>query len=223
LETADGKWQVKAQAGVSRCCTTFRSQAGGVPDGEELARPAGLLPRCFQNPLLFREGPAMPETTPLLPAWLVLPMAVLTLLMLGGQFWAISASGMEVQRKRLRQATTFLMMLLTPMTAYGFAIAVPVRGREYVLVWGMIAALLFIVIMLALLDMLHSMRVYREQLAVVRRQLAETRARDLAAALSAAKAGGASGGARQAGAGIERGRSRGRGGQARDQRDEHEG
>jgi cytochrome bd-type quinol oxidase subunit 2 len=135
----------------------------------------------------------MAETTPLLPAWLVLPMAVLTLLVLGGQFWAISTADMDAQRRRLRQATTFLMMVLTPLAAYGFAIAMPARGREYVIVWVLIAALLFMVILLALLDMLHSMRIHREQMSRVRRQLAQERARDVAAALAAAKAHGASG------------------------------
>jgi hypothetical protein len=130
----------------------------------------------------------MPETSPLLPAWLVLPAAVLTLLMLGGQFWVISAAAMDAQRKRLRQATTFLLMLLTPMAAYGFGIAAPARGREYVFVWVLIAALLFIIIMLALLDMLHSLRLYRQHMAQVRARLAKERAEGLAAAMALARA-----------------------------------
>lgn len=130
----------------------------------------------------------MPENTPLLPAWVVLPVAVLTLLVLGGQFWVISRSAMDAQRKRLRQTTTFLMMIVTPMAAYGFGIAAPARGREYVIVWVLIAALLFLIILLALLDMLHSMRLYRVQAAAVRHQLAQDRAREIAGVLAAAKA-----------------------------------
>jgi hypothetical protein len=130
----------------------------------------------------------MNETSPLLPAWLVLPVAVLTLLVLGGQFWTMSAAAMDGQRKRLRQATTFMLMLLTPVAAYGFGIAAPARGREYVFVWVLIAALLFIIIMLALLDMLHSLRLYRQQMSQVRAQIARERAQGLAAALATTRA-----------------------------------
>jgi hypothetical protein len=128
----------------------------------------------------------MADATPLLPVWIVLPVAVLTLLVLGGHFWVISASAMDPQRRRIRQATTFLMMMGTPLTAYGFGIAVPggAGGREYVIVWVLIASLLFIIIMLALMDMLHSLRLYREQLAKVRANLARERASELAAALA---------------------------------------
>jgi hypothetical protein len=119
--------------------------------------------------------------------WIVLPTAVLTLLVLGGQFWAMSATIADAQRRRLRQVTTFLMMLATPLMAYGFGIAVPARGREYVIVWMLVAAILFLVILLALLDVLHSLRLHRAQLAAVRRQIAEARATEMAAMVARAK------------------------------------
>lgn len=130
----------------------------------------------------------MLDTNPLLPAWLVFPIALLTLLVLGGQFWVVSRSPMDPHRRRLRQAATFVMMVLTPLAAYGFGVAAPARGREYVIVWVLIASLLFIIIMLALLDLLHSTRLYRVQTAEVRKQLAQERARELAAALATARA-----------------------------------
>jgi hypothetical protein len=138
------------------------------------------------------------ENTSLLPAWLVLPMAVVVLLVLGGQFWALAALSMDEHRRRLRQASTFVMMLLTPLAAYAFAIATPARGREYVIVWGLVAVLLMIVMFLAVIDMLHSLRLYRVQAARVRREIAEERAREVAAALLLAKAEKAKSGQRDA-------------------------
>lgn len=126
----------------------------------------------------------MTNTDPILPAWLVLPMGVLALLVLAGHFLALGGSrDMDPQRRRIRIANTVMMMLAVPLVCYGFAVATPAQARTYVYVWVLIAALLCFIILLAMLDMLHSWRLHRSQLRALRLQLAKARGLDAKAAL----------------------------------------
>jgi hypothetical protein len=132
----------------------------------------------------------MLNSDPILPAWLVLPMAVLALLALAGHLLALSAApDIDPQRRRIRMVNTALMMLTVPLAAYGFGIATPAQSRSYVYVWVLVSALLFMIILLAMLDMLHSWRMHRAQLRELRRQLAAARGSEAQAALSAARRG----------------------------------
>jgi len=90
---------------------------------------------------------------------------------------------MDPQRRRIRLTNTVLMMLSVPLVAYGFGIATPAHARVYVYVWVLVSALLFLVVLVALLDMLHSWRLHRMQLREIRRQMALARSLDAKAAL----------------------------------------
>jgi hypothetical protein len=100
--------------------------------------------------------------TPLIPWWFVAPVATVALLMLTAHLLALNAAAVEPRRKRIRSANNVLMMVLTPLLAYGFGVVRPSEARMFVLVWTVIPALLLMVIMLALADALHSVRLHRE-------------------------------------------------------------
>ncbi|MEX2217797.1 MAG: hypothetical protein WD749_03475 [Phycisphaerales bacterium] len=109
--------------------------------------------------------------SPLVPWWLAISAGAVMLLVLARYLLALGGAEMDARRKRIRTANTILMMLVTPLVAYGFGVATPSRARAYVFVWVLICSILFMVIMLALLDMLHSVRLHRAQMRAMRRSM----------------------------------------------------
>lgn len=116
----------------------------------------------------------MPTTMqhfPLLPWWLTMPLGAVVLLIFARYLASLGAVEMEPKRKRIRAANTVLMMLATPLIAYGFGVATPARGRAYIFVWVLICSLMFMIIMLAILDMLNTLRVRRVEVREMRRDM----------------------------------------------------
>lgn len=111
-----------------------------------------------------------------MPAWLALSVGAVTLLVIAGHVLAVNLSAMPARRRRIRLTAGILMMLVTPLLAYGLGIATPSRPRMYVLVWVLVAALLFMIILLALLDVMNTLRMHREQLRALRERIALARA-----------------------------------------------
>jgi undecaprenyl pyrophosphate phosphatase UppP len=111
------------------------------------------------------------QGTPLVPWWLAMPVAAAVLVMLARYLLALFPAEMEARRKRIRIANTFLMMLVTPLVAYGFGVVVPSRPRAYFFTWTLICSLLLMIIVLALLDMANSVRLHRTQVRELRRSM----------------------------------------------------
>ena len=107
----------------------------------------------------------------MLPLWLVAPIGFLTLLVLAGHLLSIRTSVADPRRRRIRAASSGLLMLTVPIFCYGLTGTSPARSREFVLVWLMIAVLLLFVIMLALTDLIHTMQLHRAQLKQLRKSI----------------------------------------------------
>lgn len=132
----------------------------------------------------------MPDVDAILPTWLVLPLGALTLIMLAGHLMALhAATDIEPRRRRIRMTNAVLMMVAVPFVAYGFGVATPSAARAFVYVWVVTAALLTMIIMVALIDMLHSWRLHRLQLRDLRRHLAVSRATAARARMDARRGG----------------------------------
>ncbi len=114
----------------------------------------------------------MPTSSTFLPVWVVAPIGLLTLLVLAGHLLAVRASVTDPRRRRIRLASSSLMMLVVPILCYGLCGATTARSREFILVWLLVAVLILIVILLALADMMHSLQLHRAQLRQIRRNLA---------------------------------------------------
>lgn len=112
----------------------------------------------------------------LAPAWLVLPMAVVALVAVGGHMRAVARSTMPASRKRIRTANGWLMLLLIPLLAYGFGLATPADKGVFVLVWLAAIALLWMVVMLAAIDILNSWRLGRRERESLRAEILAARA-----------------------------------------------
>jgi hypothetical protein len=113
---------------------------------------------------------------PLAPAWLVIPLAILALLVIAGHVLALEKAEMPASRKRIRKINGILMMFTTPLAAYAFAVATPARARLFVMVWMVVAGLVTLVLLLALLDVANTWRVTWTERREMRRQLDIARA-----------------------------------------------
>lgn len=109
----------------------------------------------------------------LMPAWFVLPVATVVLLVLTAHLLAVNASDMEARRRRIRTANNILMMLTTPLIAYGFGILDTGDGRRFVLVWTIVPLLLLLIVVLALADMLNTLVLHQRNRRSIRRGLAD--------------------------------------------------
>ncbi|MFN0130949.1 MAG: hypothetical protein ACKVW3_00200 [Phycisphaerales bacterium] len=120
---------------------------------------------------------------PLVPAWVACSVGGLFLLVLAVHLISLQSSSLEPRRKRLRTATTVIMMLVTPVATYAFGIAEPARARTYVLVWLVVTAAMGLVLVLALIDMSQSVGHHRRHLRRLRTTLAAELAADRARTL----------------------------------------
>jgi undecaprenyl pyrophosphate phosphatase UppP len=111
-----------------------------------------------------------------MPAWFVLPVATLAMLLLAAHLVALGAVPMDARRRRIRVANNVLMMFLTALLAYGFCVVKTTDVRTFVLVWTVVPALLVMVILLALFDMLNSVQIHRRDRRELRRRLSELQA-----------------------------------------------
>jgi hypothetical protein len=126
----------------------------------------------------------MLDQDPILPAWLVLPLGAIALLVLAGHLLALNAdSNMDPQRRRIRMTNAVLMMLTVPLVAYGFGVATPAHSRTFIYVWVLAAAILFLIIMVAAIDILNTWKVQRVQMRELRRKMAAARGAEARAAL----------------------------------------
>lgn len=101
------------------------------------------------------------STQPLLPAWVVLPMALLTLLVVSAHVQVLLGDRqMPPSRRRIRLCSGALMLLATPLIAFAFGILRPIDAGVFTLVWTAIIGILFLVIMLAGFDALNTLRLH---------------------------------------------------------------
>ncbi|MFO0832805.1 MAG: hypothetical protein U0637_13315 [Phycisphaerales bacterium] len=87
------------------------------------------------------------------PAWFVLPMAALALLVTAGHWIALARAEMPASRKRLRTANGLVMMMAIPVLSYGFGAVDTTDQRRFVLTWMAASGLIMIVVILAALDL----------------------------------------------------------------------
>jgi len=109
-------------------------------------------------------------TAPILPVWLVAPMAGVTMLVLAAHVASLRSTPMPHSRKRIRTANGVLMMFATPMLAFVFGAATPSEADEFVIGWTIVSVMLSMILMLAVLDMLNTARLHRAELRRIRRE-----------------------------------------------------
>lgn len=122
------------------------------------------------------------DTGPIAPTWFVLPLAMIALVLQAGYLIAIKELGpdrMPPSRKRIRVATGWLIMFAIPLSAYGFGIAHPGDAGTFMIVWMLVIGLVSVIVMLAVLDAVNTMRLHRKEGQQIHKDLRENLKRDL--------------------------------------------
>lgn len=117
------------------------------------------------------------SSQPLAPAWLVLPMAVVTLLVLAAHVQAMHAqASMPRSRRRIRTINGALMLVTVPVLAYAFGIATPARTQLFAASWSAASVLLALIIAVAMVDVANTWRLHAEERARLDAQIKGLRA-----------------------------------------------
>ena len=111
----------------------------------------------------------------ILPAWGVLPIAALLMLIVAAHMEATRIATRPESRRRIRLANGWVMLVTIPLLASGFSLLDPeVERRAFVLVWLGVVWLLVLSLLLAVIDVANTIRIARRE----RRELTD-RFRDL--------------------------------------------
>lgn len=98
----------------------------------------------------------------ILPAWGVLPIAALLMLVVAAHMEATRAATRPESRRRIRLANGWVMLVTIPMLASGFSLLDPdVERRAFVLVWVGVVWLLVVSLLLAVIDVANTIRIAR--------------------------------------------------------------
>ena len=100
---------------------------------------------------------------PLLPLWVAVPAAVLSLLAVGGHLSALRTAEIPESRRRIRTVNGWLMAALIPVAVYAFSVVTPSERNRFVFVFAVVVALLTIVVVLAGVDAMNNLRLYRSE------------------------------------------------------------
>lgn len=99
----------------------------------------------------------------MLSAWLVVPLAGATMLAIAIHIVGLQSPSVPPRRRRIRTANGLIMLVLTALLAYALGVEPePVTGvasqsgRSFLMLWLIILTLLAMVMLLAALDMAHT-------------------------------------------------------------------
>jgi hypothetical protein len=106
--------------------------------------------------------------TPLVPAWVAFPMGIITMLVLMAHGSALREAPMPESRRRIRSANAVLMMVAVPLLTYALAVATPSNSKAFVIAWTSVVCFLGIILLLALIDVLNTLRIRRRDVARLR-------------------------------------------------------
>ncbi|MCE2966123.1 MAG: hypothetical protein ACK55O_03850 [Phycisphaerales bacterium] len=123
-----------------------------------------LVPTLVDVPLLAQAGSSALSGAPLVPAWIGIPLAGIVMLLASAHVVMLQSVDVPPSRRRIRTASGLIILVLAPLLCYAMCIASTANARQFVLVWMAVLGLLFIVLMLAIMDMFNNVRIAREQM-----------------------------------------------------------
>ena len=99
-------------------------------------------------------------TEPLMPSWLVIPMAVVLVFIVGRHVLAIPGAGFSPSTRRIRTAAGLIMMALIPALAFGLSVTDTNQPKTFVIAWMIALGLTLIMLILALADISNNLRLF---------------------------------------------------------------
>lgn len=114
---------------------------------------------------------------PILNAWIGVPLGVVTLMLVAAHVALLSRVEMPESRRRIRRVNGWIMLATIPVAVYAFCIASPAAPRSFALSWMAVLGLVAIVLMLACMDILNTLRLHRAEQREIRRGFYENLSR----------------------------------------------
>jgi hypothetical protein len=116
---------------------------------------------------------AAPLASAMVSPWIVLPIAAIAILLLALQAVWTQRDSMPVVRRQIRTAGATLHLFTVVALAIGLGIIDPADRRMFVMIWLIIMMLVGLSVVIALLDVLQSLREARAEQAALKRELAD--------------------------------------------------
>ena len=113
----------------------------------------------------------------LLPVAFVVPACALLMLVIGVHLHRVMhRTDLPPSRRRIRIANTLVLLAVVPFLAVGLSMVDPdVQPRRLAFVWTTTVALLAMSVLLAMLDVLNTIRIFRRRRARLRARLGVSR------------------------------------------------
>ncbi len=143
----------------------------GAPAVVPMSIPAPAVPAPATPVGVSPSGPLAP-----LGPTMVVGGALIILLALYA-LWVQRAS-MEASRRRLRIATSLVMIVLLGVLSVALTSVTPASPRMFLLAWSAVVLLVGLVLMLAVMDGFNTVRLYNAERAMIARQIALQMAKD---------------------------------------------
>jgi len=101
----------------------------------------------------------------MLPVYVTLPTGLIVMVLLAGHLTALArVEGMDQTRQRIRQANGVVMMILAALLVTGLSVIDPRRDPSaWILTWTVCIFLVLVMIAMATLDALNTVRIARER------------------------------------------------------------
>lgn len=112
---------------------------------------------------------------PLAPPWAIFPMALVTMVILAAHLAGLARAEMPESRRRIRRINGWLMMFL--VIALACAAGLPASQRTFVMLWLIVAGLTGLVLIIAWMDAVNTLRLHRRDRARLRAHMRDLLAR----------------------------------------------
>ncbi len=110
-----------------------------------------------------------------LPAWIILPITLGMMLLVSSHMSRIQRSEEPSSRKRIRVANGWIVLFALGFTAAGFSLISPsLNPRLFFIVWAISLVLITTTVMLAMADVLNTLRLIRRVGVRMRQEAART-------------------------------------------------
>lgn len=97
--------------------------------------------------------------------WLTVPIGTLALGFLGWYWLRLGDPELPSSRRNLRRIATTLMIMTLPLLVAGLSLHDPsVNQRGYLMTWTSVMGLVFLIVLLAMVDIANNARLYRAHL-----------------------------------------------------------
>ncbi len=111
-----------------------------------------------------------------LPLWVLVPPAAIMMLVLAGYVHALRESDVPESRRRIRTASSLVMIVLQPLLVYLFGIGNASQPRPFVFTAALVLGLVALLVVLAIMDAINNTKLAAQQRARWRQEFKDMHA-----------------------------------------------